>query len=107
MKRVSKEEVIEYRISRANESLMEAGKLFESGLLFAAINRLYYCGFYFVTVLLIKNNIEVKSHAGGRQMFGLHFILTGIVSKSHGKFFIDLCEYRQDNDYRDFIIPDE
>jgi uncharacterized protein (UPF0332 family) len=107
MKRTSKEEIIEYRINRSIESLKEAEKMFEFGFLPATVNRLYYSCFYIVTALLIKNGIEVKSHAGVRQMFGLHFILPGIISKTHGKFYGDLFVYRQDNDYRDFIIPDE
>lgn len=107
MKRTSKEEVIEYRIKRANESLLEAEKLFENDFLSATVNRLYYSCFYIITALLIKNNIEVKSHAGVRQMFGMHFILTEIILKSQGKFYSNLFEYRQDNDYKDFIIPDK
>jgi uncharacterized protein (UPF0332 family) len=107
MKRVSKEEVIEHRIKRSNEALMEAELMFKNDFLSATINRLYYSCFYIVTALLIKNDIKVKSHAGVRQMLGLHFIQTDIIPKTHGKFYSNLFGYRHENDYGDFLIPDE
>jgi uncharacterized protein (UPF0332 family) len=106
MKKTGKEEVIKYRINRANESLRESDNLFSNEFLFATINRLYYSCYYAVTALLIKNDIEVKSHAGVRQMFGKHFIVTGRISKEYGKFYSDLFDYRQDNDYRDLLVPE-
>jgi uncharacterized protein (UPF0332 family) len=106
MKKTGKEEVIKYRINRANESLRESDNLFSNEFLFATINRLYYSCYYAVTALLIKNDIEVKSHAGVRQMFGKHFIVTGRISKEYGKFYSDLFNYRQDNDYRDLLVPE-
>lgn len=107
MKKTGKEEVIKYRINRANESLRESDNLFSNEFLFATINRLYYSCYYAVTALLIKNDIEVKSHAGVRQMFGKHFIVTGRISKEYGKFYSDLFDYRQDNDYRDLLVPEK
>ena len=107
MKKTSKEEVIQYRINRANESLRESDNLFSNEFLFATINRLYYSCYYAVTALLIKNDIEVKSHAGVRQMFGKHFIVTGRISKEYGKFYSNLFDYRQDNDYRDLLVPEK
>lgn len=107
MKKTGKEEVIKYRTDRAKESLKESESLYAGSFLFATANRLYYACYYAVTALLIKNDIEVKSHAGVRQMFGKHFILTGKITKDHSTFYSDLFDYRQDNDYRDFIIPEK
>ncbi len=107
MKETGKDEVIKYRIERANESLRESDNLFSNQFLFATTNRLYYACYYAVTALLIKNDIQVKSHAGVRQMFGQYFIVTGKIAKEHGKFYSDLFDYRQDNDYRDLITPEK
>lgn len=37
------------------------------------------------------------------EMFGLHFIKTGIIDNNLGKFFTDIYDMRQTGDYDDFI----
>ena len=44
---------------------------------------------------------------GIRQMFGLHFVQSGIVSKEDGRFFSDLYDRRQTGDYDDYVLYDE
>ena len=51
--------------------------------------------------------IETNSHKGIRQMFGLHLVQTGLVSKEDGRFFSDLYDRRQTGDYDDFFLYDE
>lgn len=68
-----------------------------------AINRLYYACFYAVSALLLSRDIQARSHAGVRQMFGLHFIKTDLVDKELGKFYSDLFDKRQISDYDDYI----
>jgi uncharacterized protein (UPF0332 family) len=36
-------------------------------------------------------------------LFQKHYIKTGLIEKSHGKFFSKIFEYRQMGDYADFI----
>jgi len=43
------------------------------------------------------------SHDGVRQMFGLHYVKTGLISKEHAKYFTDLFDRRQTGDYDDFV----
>jgi uncharacterized protein (UPF0332 family) len=57
--------------------------------------------------LLLKKGVDSSTHKGLRQMFGLHFVQTGIVSKENGKFFSDLFDRRQTGDYDDFITFDK
>jgi uncharacterized protein (UPF0332 family) len=52
---------------------------------------------------LVKEEINVQTHAGVRQMFGLHFIKAGRMSKEHGKFYSDIFDKRQTGDYEDFV----
>lgn len=40
-------------------------------------------------------------------MFGLHFVKTGIVDSSVGKFFSDIYDMRQTGDYDDYIVFDK
>ena len=73
----------------------------------ASVNRIYYACFYAVSGLLLKKGVDSSTHKGLRQMFGLHFIQPGVVSKENGKFFSDLYDRRQSGDYDDFITFDK
>ena len=101
------DEYIKYRYHRSEECLEEALILAEKGRWNAVVNRLYYSCFYAVIALLLKNDIETQSHDGARTQFGLHFIKTGKIDKSHGKIFTKLFDYRQKGDYGDLFDYDE
>mgnify|MGYP002380686752 CR=1 FL=1 len=64
---------------------------------------MYYACYYAVIALLIGKEIETLTQAGARQMFGLHFIKTGLIEKDLGKFYSRLFDLRQTGDYDDFI----
>lgn len=51
----------------------------------------------------LSTKIETLTHAGARQMFGLHFIKSGILEKDIGKFYSQIFDLRQTGDYEDFI----
>lgn len=97
------DDLINYRISRAKETLKEVQLLLENGLWNTAVNRLYYACYYAVIALLLKHNIKTQTHSGVRQMFGLHFVKEGIVDKDLGKFFSDIFDLRQSSDYDDYV----
>jgi uncharacterized protein (UPF0332 family) len=102
-----KQELINYRMSRVNETLEEVEFLVDNGLYNTAINRLYYACFYAVTSLLVKHEINAHKHAGVRQMFGLHFVSSGKIDKKLARFYTDLYDKRQTSDYDDFIDFDK
>ena len=81
------EDLIKYRIDRSLETIREAETMMRSGFWNAAVNRIYYSCYYAVSGLLVKKSIETSSHKGIRQMYGLHFVQTGLVSKEDGRFF--------------------
>ena len=56
----NREDYINYRFHRAEESFEEALILAKEERWNAVINRLYYACFYAVIALLIKNNISTK-----------------------------------------------
>lgn len=100
-------DLVSYRINRAQETLKEAKTMLENGYWNAAVNRIYYSCYYAVSALLLRKSVETTSHKGIRQMFGLHFVQSGIMSKEDGRFFSDLYDRRQTGDYDDFILYDE
>ncbi len=101
------ESLIKYRISRSLDTFREAETMIKNGYWNASVNRIYYSCYYAVSGLLLRKSIETNSHKGIRQMFGLHFVQTGLVSKEDGRFFSDLYDRRQTGDYDDFILFDE
>jgi uncharacterized protein (UPF0332 family) len=98
-----KDELVKYRLTRARETYNEVDILVRNGLWNTAVNRLYYSCFYAVIALLADQEIEVHSHSGVRQMFGLHFIRTGKIEPESGRFLARLFDLRQTGDYDDFI----
>lgn len=98
-----RKQLVIYRINKAKETFNEIDVLIENKLWNTAINRLYYACYYAVIALLINNKIETLTHTGTRQMFGFHFIKTGLVEKDIGKFYSRIFDLRQTGDYEDFI----
>jgi uncharacterized protein (UPF0332 family) len=103
MKSDERQELVSYRLNKAQETLNEVAILIENELWNTAVNRLYYACYYAVNALLIKNEINAKTHAGVRQMFGLHFIKAGIISNESGRFYSVIFDKRLIGDYEDFI----
>lgn len=103
MNKQERTDLVEYRINRAKETFNEVKTLIENKFWNTSVNRLYYSCYYIVGALLIMNEIRAQTHGGVRQMFGLHFIKTGKISRELGKFYSDLFDKRQTGDYDDFI----
>lgn len=102
-----KEDYIKYRLSRAKESLEEAEILAKNKHWNSTIGRLYYACFYVVSSLLLKDNINSKTHSGIHSQFNLHFVKTDKVTKEQGKLFTDLMDMRVKGEYGDMFDFDE
>lgn len=102
----SKEDILKIKISRARNTLLEAQKLIEYNFTNAAISRVYYACFYAATALLFRKDIFIKTHSGVKQMLGLHYVSTGILSREMGKFYSDIFASRMGSDYDDFAEAD-
>jgi len=96
-----------YRMEQADEAILDAELLFQNDRLNAAANRLYYACFYATEALLIKNVIRASTHAGVRQMFGLHFVQKGLVDPQWGRFLSQVEQLREGADYDFFIHYDK
>ena len=103
----SKSALIEYRIQRAYETLKEAKVMCRENFFNAAINRLYYACYYAAIALLLKYDLQTRTHNGVKTMLGLHFVSKGIIPLRVGKTFSTLFEKRHSGDYDDFVYCDE
>ena len=100
-------DIVSYRIECAENTLGEIDNLLALKYYNNAANRMYYACYYAVSALLIANGITTKSHDGVKQMFGLHFIRTGVFPSSCGRDYSNLFESRQTGDYEDLFNHDE
>ena len=102
-----KKDIIKYRITKSRNTFKEINILVSNQLWNTSINRLYYACFYAIIALLKAYDIEAITHAGVRQMFGLHFIKSGLIDQDLGRFYTRLFDLRQTGDYDDFLDFDE
>ncbi len=96
--------LIEYRMSRATESIEEAKLLFDSGHVNSYVNRLYYACFYAVSALLLTKNISASKHGHLRSLLHREFVKTGLIPQEMGKHFDLLFDSRQESDYADLVV---
>ena len=101
------EDLIKYRFNRSIETLNEVEHLKDIGYWNTAVNRLYYACYYAVSALMLKNSIKTQTHKGIRNMFGSHFIQTGLIPRELGRFFNDLFDKRHTGDNDDYITFDK
>jgi len=87
--------------------LNEAVGIAQLGYWNAVANRLYYACYYMTTALLIYNGHTAQTHSGVIRLFGLNFVVNGIVSKEQSKFYSKLFEMRQTGDYDDLYYLTE
>jgi uncharacterized protein (UPF0332 family) len=103
----TKEDYIDYRISKSTEIFEDAIILANNKRWNSCINRLYYSSYYLASALLFKNEIKAETHNGVKTQLFLNFVKDGILSKDHGKLYSHLFDWRQESDYADFIDFDE
>jgi len=103
----SLEDVVNYWIEKADESLNSAVDELNAGRLSFAVNRIYYSCFYIVSALLLKRKLKFKKHSGVRTCFHKNFVKTGLVNKEFGKFYDEVFEARQRGDYIELVRFEE
>lgn len=107
MKNKDRELLVKLRIENAHQTMREAKLMLDNEFWNAAINRMYYACYYAVTALLLKNGIEAHTHAGVRQMLGLHFVRTGKLSAVLSNYYSNLFSKRHSGDYDVFMFYDK
>lgn len=96
-----KTDLVEYRLQRAKDVLVEAKDVYMLNHYILAVNRLYYAIFYALSALLIKDGHSAITHAGIRSLMGKHYVITGVLTREEGKLFSDLFNMRHTGDYGD------
>ena len=81
----TKEEHIKYRLEISKEIFDDAKLLAANKSWYSCVNRLFYSSFNLMIALLLKNNLETKTHKGMRIQFNEHFVKTGIFSDEEEK----------------------
>jgi len=103
----SKEDYIQYRISKSTEVFNDAVLLAKNGRWNSCINRLYYSSYYLASALLYKNSFGSETHNGVKTQLFKNFIKTEILTREQGKLYSHLFDWRQESDYADFIEFDQ
>ena len=102
-----RKQYVAYRLASARKTFDAARILADNGFWNSAINRLYYALFYAVNALLVKNEIETKSHSAIRAKFSQYYVKTGKFDKKYGKLLSELFDWRQKGDYGNIYEYDE
>lgn len=97
-----KDDIISYRLEKAQVTFNEAKSLANNGFWNGAVNRLYYSCFYSVIALLAKDDIPASTHNGVRTEFFRRYIKTEIFNRDFSSLYTDLMGKRQESDYDDF-----
>lgn len=98
-----KEDLVNYRLQRAKETLEEAGIMADKKKWNGCVNRLYYSCFYAANALLIQEGLSAKTHSGVKVLFAQHFIKTGKIPEDTGLLYVLLFDRRLEGDYKDFV----
>jgi uncharacterized protein (UPF0332 family) len=99
----NKEDLINYRIEQAENTIQEIPLLIENKLYKTAVNRIYYGMFYALLALALKHNFKTAKHRQLIGWFNKQFIKTGIIDTKYGKIINDAFENRSDSDYGLFV----
>lgn len=97
------EDLIRYKLSRAEETLAEARVMLETNHPYGAANRIYYACFHAVTALLLTRNLSSSKHGGVMALFNRHFVKPGPISADMGKFYSRMFDNRLESDYADWV----
>jgi len=97
------QELYEYRLSKAYETLKDATILANSKRWNSCVNRLYYACFYAVLALLMKDDKSSSKHTGIRSIFNKDYIKTKKIPLKFGQLYNSLFEGRQESDYLPYV----
>ncbi len=106
-----KQDLFQYRIGQAEETLSDAEKMLQENLSARSIvNRSYYSMFYGILALYIEQGINIKTskHSGIISIFDKEFVHTGKIDKDYSKILHRNFNLRQEGDYKELTkIPQD
>ena len=101
-----KEDLIQYRISRAEGTIEEAELAIKNNKLPLAENRIYYSIFYIVSALALKYDFSTSKHSTLMGWFNQVLVKTKKIDVLFGKTYSRAFEKRQKADYDDYVTFD-
>ena len=79
--------LIDYRLQRATETLVEARLMQNAKHWNSCANRLYYAAFYAVSALLVKDGHAASKHSGVKALFNQYYVKPGTIEKDKGRLY--------------------
>lgn len=98
-----KKAIIEYRIQKAWNGILEAEDNAKLGYWTLAASRLYYAAYYMASALLVDKGFIARSHSGVIHIIGSEFVKKELLSKDDGRLISRLFNMRQSGDYDDLF----
>ena len=94
-------------LEKADQKLRAATELLKAAAYEDAVSRAYYCAFHAAQAVLLAEGLSARTHQGVVNLFGLHIMQTGIMSKKFGKMLNNLKDDRETSDYAVLSFIDE
>ena len=98
-----KRAIVNYRIQKAQSTMIEAKDNATLKHWNLVANRLYYAVFHMASALLIDKGFTAKSHNGIFCILGQEFVTKGILNNEDAKLASRLQNMRQSGDYDDMF----
>ena len=99
MKEEDRQSMITHHREKAHHILEQADLMMTMEQWDLAVNRYYYACFHIVQALFVANGLSAHTHSGSSTVLGQHFVKSGIVDFSYGRFFATMVQLRQKADY--------
>ncbi len=97
-------ELMNYRLTMADEKLNSARILLEYSSYKDSISRSYYAMFTAVRAILALDGVDFKKHAGVISYFQREYVKSKIFDKEYSKYLSQAFQIRNNTDYADFFI---
>jgi uncharacterized protein (UPF0332 family) len=97
------QDLINYRITQAFDTVKEVEFLIENNYLVIAVNRIYYGMFYMLLALALLKGFKTSKHSQLLGWFNKEFVKSGKVDRKIGRIVHKAFEDRTDGDYGLFV----
>ncbi len=103
IERNDRKSLINYRLEKAEEMILDVQLLIENDRLRSAVNRIYYGMFYSLLALGLANQFETSKHVQLIGWFNKNFIREGLIDSKYGKIINKAFNRRTTGDYDTYI----
>ena len=103
IERSDRDSLIKYRLTQADETILDVQLLIENNRLRSAVNRIYYGMFYSLLALGLANQFDASKHAQLIGWFNKNFIHEGLIDLKYGRIINKAFNRRTKGDYDSYI----